>query len=830
MPQCRFFSRTKLAIGWLVVTALCAGGRARADALDDALTSIKCTRADLAIPTDIRWRDPFRLEVIDRLLTHPLVMPDYCQTLAEELAKADSLEALIAKAGERLELPVASAEVAPPIRNSPKLKNLPEVQEALDILWHGTLAADADRQAAFAPLSKTEYVYLSQHRRQFVTLIRGEENFKPFDEQLLGIARKVDYAALTRAGMVAARAVEAAEKVLHAWKPATTVKGVLLDTVTPLGRVVVGGMGDDVYTGKPIAILIELGGNDTYRCVIGAGVESVALAIDLAGDDKYECADGFAFGAGDLGVGILLDGAGDDYYAAGNGSLGSALFGVGVFVDRAGMDSYNVDEHGEGAANFGIGILLDEQGNDTYLARHFAQAAAGPLSFALLLDRAGDDTYFIGGKHRGWSTSETSSRSAGQGFAQGIREYASGGIAFLVDVAGKDSYRGGAVCQGVSYWFALGVLVDGAGNDTYQCLHYGQGGPFHFGVGALLDNAGDDVYRGGVATTGMGYDWSAGILVDYAGNDLYEGAAIACGGGGVNGVGIFCDNAGDDVYRVKGGSVLGGGQWVERRASGSLGLFFDFDGNDRYSSPKYDNEKSWTQDSYGAGMDLKAGKPLFTKVAKFKPVPVRPPVARPEPPTLPADARELFEIMVEGAGATKRALQAQEKFLAQPAQALPVLMDNVVVKPYYRSYGVSYSLLPKLGTNAVPALLTLLKNPDPWLRCRAADVLGKFKPEEATTALPALRSGLTDEHFMMRTACVQALGKLGDKESAATLAGLLSDPHLAVRVRAAEALGLLKVATTEPALRQALNDPNYQVRYGAQRALDALAGQKPDAK
>ncbi len=666
-----------------------------ADPLDDALASIKCTRSDLASPTDIRWRDPFRLELIDRLLANPLETPDYCQSLAEQLANADSLEALIAASDQSRTgiLPV------PPPSNGQARRlsySLPEIQDALNLLYHGALAAEMERDRAFAPLDKKELAYLGEHRGYLVDLVRGHENIDPFDEQLLAAARKVDYAALTRAGMIAARAVEAAEKVLREWKPPAKAPPTL-DVRTKLGRVVVGGVGDDVYDGKPIAILIELGGKDTYRCPVGAGNEGIGLAIDLSGDDTYESRDDFTFGAGELGIGILLDADGDDHYVGRNGACGAALFGIGVLVDRAGMDAYTVDEHGEAAANFGIAILLDESGDDTYLARYFAQAVAGPLACGLLLDRAGNDTYFTGGKHHGWSTSEVSYRSACQGYAQGIREYASGGIGLLVDVAGNDSYRGGAICQGVGYWFALGALVDGAGNDNYTCLHYGQGGPFHFGVGALLDNAGDDFWKGDVATQGMGYDWSAAFLVDYAGHDVHEGGYLACGAGGVNGVGIFCDNAGDDVYRVSGGLVMGGAQWVDRRAAGSLGLFFDFDGNDRYASDKYGNEKSWTQETYGAGLDLKAGPPLFTKTAQFKPPAARPAVGKPEPQELPVSARDLFEMMVDGIGETTRAKQAEEKFLAMPEQALPVLMENVVQKPFYRSYGLGYSLLPKLG-------------------------------------------------------------------------------------------------------------------------------------
>src|SRR5205814_496030 len=98
------------ALTWFAIVMLLFGASLYADSLDDALALIKCTRSDLAIPTDIRWRDPFRLEVIDHLLAHPLEVPDYCQTMAEEFANADSLEAMIALAGQRLEFRTSNTE------------------------------------------------------------------------------------------------------------------------------------------------------------------------------------------------------------------------------------------------------------------------------------------------------------------------------------------------------------------------------------------------------------------------------------------------------------------------------------------------------------------------------------------------------------------------------------------------------------------------------------------------------------------------------------------------------------------------------------------------
>ncbi len=54
----------------------------------------------------------------------------------------------------------------------------------------------------------------------------------------------------------------------------------------------------------------------------------VAVVIDLAGNDTYRGGP-HSLGAGFMGVGILADLEGDDAYAAGSFSLGSGLFGVG---------------------------------------------------------------------------------------------------------------------------------------------------------------------------------------------------------------------------------------------------------------------------------------------------------------------------------------------------------------------------------------------------------------------------------------------------------------------------------------------------------------------
>ena len=67
--------------------------------------------------------------------------------MAEEFANADSLEAILAQAGKRLEYGVIETIQLPTLNtqhstlNTSKLKQFPEVAEALNILYNGAVAS-----------------------------------------------------------------------------------------------------------------------------------------------------------------------------------------------------------------------------------------------------------------------------------------------------------------------------------------------------------------------------------------------------------------------------------------------------------------------------------------------------------------------------------------------------------------------------------------------------------------------------------------------------------------------------------------------------------------
>lgn len=401
---------------------------------------------------------------------------------------------------------------------------------------------------------------------------------------------------------------------------------------TPHGRVALGTTGDDVHVGE-YALLIEPGGNDTYRhCRLGAGVDPerarIGLFVDRAGRDRYECDRvNLTLGVGVLGLGAALDlGAQDDVYEAGHGSLGAAMGGIGLFHDDGGSERYASRTFTQGAAGFGIAIFDDDavQGrahstpdegtpdpvearlldNDVQVAWANSQGFARCRGVALCLNRRGNDTYQAGGVYLHAPLFADRYQSFSQGFAIGERgiDY-SGGLALLIDLEGNDRYLGDIYNQGVGYWYSAGLLYDGAGNDLYEMTQYGQGSGIHLAVGGLVDEGGSDTY---VMHSGLGqggsHDYAASVLHDRGGNDHYLGMTSCNGCGLTNSVGLHLDRSGDDTYAARKDSLN-----VGRAARGfsSIGVLLDLGGTDHYLGIQQDDQL-WRHSDIGVGLDQPA--------------------------------------------------------------------------------------------------------------------------------------------------------------------------------------------------------------------------------
>lgn len=431
---------------------------------------------------------------------------------------------------------------------------------------------------------------------------------------------------------------------------------------TPLGAILLRGGADDVYDpsldarlAEPLLLVVDTGGDDTYRIPAGATTSwnhAIAVHVDRSGDDRYgyvevpsdrddpgllpSDADGryagddnyghlslsktARQGAGILGYGYLLDlGGGDDEYRSHRMSQGFGNFGVGILWDDGGKDRYEAENGAQGSGIVGLGLLHDGGGDDVYRSFGSSQGFGWVLSVGTLHDSSGDDRYemvvdqpviLFSPQTPGYANS-----SLGQGVAFGWRRDATGthlagGIGLLRDGAGNDRYDGAVFVQGTGYWMGLGVLADASGHDRYNGLFYAQGAGAHFALGAFLEGGGDDQYNvdhpAQASSIGLAHDFSVTFFVEDGGADHYVGPDRSVGAAKCHGLSLFVENGGDDRYDTHDRAV--GYATDYDWAPGSCGdsttvptyaLFVDAAGNDTYTKPMTPpnvNDSTWVND------------------------------------------------------------------------------------------------------------------------------------------------------------------------------------------------------------------------------------------
>jgi hypothetical protein len=416
---------------------------------------------------------------------------------------------------------------------------------------------------------------------------------------------------------------------------------------TPAGAIVFSGDSDDMHANPAILLLVDFGGNDTYRGATGANASianGVSVVLDVAGVDDYGYvespvpldtsgpadsrrlpSDGrgriapsstngpFTLsttsrqGAGRLGLGFLFDfGADGDHYRSLRMSQGYGALGVGVLYDGGGDDTYEGEAAVQAAAAFGIGLLFDRGGDDHYVAYAFAQGFGFTRGIGTLYDLEGVDDYFshptdmlyYSPQNPGGSNS---SFSQGAGFGRRADTTdnvdMSGGLGVLRDAAGDDTYTVGIFGQGTGYWFGTGLLLEGTGNDHYDGWWYVHGSSAHYAVAALIDEAGGDTYQvanpgdpARATSIGVGHDFSIGWLVDRGGDDVVHAPGLSLGSGNAAGYGFYVDLDGADTYAATSDFSFGNAS-IEtpgdslRAAAGTIGLFVDRGGTDSYMRP-----------------------------------------------------------------------------------------------------------------------------------------------------------------------------------------------------------------------------------------------------
>ena len=348
----------------------------------------------------------------------------------------------------------------------------------------------------------------------------------------------------------------------------TGVKGAVVACVdTPAGKIVIGGKEANEYRldeMTEVCAVVDLGGDDVYLEGTVSSARPVLVIIDLAGNDGYRGVKPGIQGGAILGVSVLIDAAGNDTYDARDVVQGSCLGGFGLLIDMGGNDSYTGWRRVQGQAIAGIGLLIDRGGDDKYRGALLAQGVGGPLGFGMLDDLAGKDDYYAGGKYPNPYGDSPGYSGFSQGFGEGPRGVADGGIGVLLDGGGDDVYEADYFSIAGGYWFGAGFARDFGGNDQRlnstrtafdgserkeaRFLRWGIAFGCHCGLGFLFDDEGDDTYSGDAAGPAFAWDGGVAVLCDFKGNDRYNSPSHGLAATYAGGLAVLFDGGGDDVY------------------------------------------------------------------------------------------------------------------------------------------------------------------------------------------------------------------------------------------------------------------------------------------
>jgi len=817
--------------------------------VDSALRLLRLDPAELGF--DKMWveDDTFRLDVVERLMQHPLDLPPYVDTTTavidsfhrkpRELLDFIDRQLKVTLEGrpmpKAVRLPTLVFDLADPLRVWLTAINAAEPLRkrfygALDSLELHDLMMAAPAIWSEAPDSVSKLLKGAWHRTAGLTV---DTTRKVDTDRLLDIIRKLDMPAMIEASKIVvptaqliARGVADQSSLLEPL-PARFpgVEGeVLYYKATEFGAFVIGGRGDNMYNGE-FAAIIDIGGNDVYRGrtagALGGGLgQPYALLIDLEGDDYYDARGlDVTHGAGFLGIGILIDRSGSDVYRSASYAQGAGLLGVGLLADHDGADDRRGGYFLQGAAHCGIGLLLDTgDGDDRYLSTCWAQGFAGTFGYGMLYDQGGDDTYFCGGEFLHEPLLPKDNRSFSGGFGMGWRPRAGGGIGVLYDDGtGNDFYDAEVMSFGSSYWYALGILVDGGGNDRYSLAHYGIGAGIHLSLGAFYDRGGDDQYRSRMGVVGgTPHDLSVGIFVDASGNDSYADCD-GWGGSLTNSFGLFIDRLGDDTYAPRpGGTSLGRHNWA--RGFGGVAIFIDEEGRDSYPRDEPGADSSlWIQEGWGIGIDM------ARDVVTEKEEPILDPVL-----TAEDSARSVEDLFKDASqwevGSARASVKRARKAILTKPEAVRWVIDNKISTQNSLELRPMEDLARAYPDSAGPLLTTCLTpKSDRWAVGNAAYLCGaiKWKP-----SVPAMMALLDDKRVeKSHRALLNALGQIGEVAASPSVAKFIVSEKERNRLASIGAAKALGDSILIDDLIARLDDKQFTVRSAAIEALSRFGSQ-----
>ncbi|MBD3169911.1 MAG: hypothetical protein GF307_10545 [candidate division Zixibacteria bacterium] len=595
---------------------------------------------DLRLRDDYLEKDSMRIALVDSFMADPYFLESYGEVIYNRMSEDPMFAELVIMGGEML-TPVSEGFIpkiefksilrphdAPGLGLRKFLKSdagldklSDELKSAIDIFLFAVVNADRDLDESYAETPRDSMIY------GLASLLMDDElNEKKSVEELDSLGeigeewakRMAELLPRYKLGMMLNGG-----RTLAGWLDNVIGRGKdsyfgevqlasKIEFETDWGKIGVGTENDDIYSGSYV-LIIDPGGDDSYNIKAVYG-HTVTVVVDYNGDDIYKFTNDSLYSYTETekilndkppGIGgytYLVDYNGDDIYKGHDFSLAAGIYGVSIFKDYDGDDTYNTDTFGPAAGSMGIGILMDFRGRDRYDGAIYNEGYAFTGGLGILFDAGGHDSYLSGGKYGDILRYEDHYVTFAQGSAFGLRPYLSGGIGMLLDGSGNDIYFSDIFGQASGYWYSAGIIYDKTGNDRYQSFQYAQGAGTHMAVGCLRDVAGDDVYFSKGVSQGCGHDYAHGWLVDYSGDDVYSAYDLSQGAGSANGIGAIVDLDGSDRYYVKSDrNTQGYGN--PRRDYGSIGLFYDGGGFDRYDGGPGSDNNIWIYSRWGIGWD-----------------------------------------------------------------------------------------------------------------------------------------------------------------------------------------------------------------------------------
>jgi HEAT repeat protein len=160
---------------------------------------------------------------------------------------------------------------------------------------------------------------------------------------------------------------------------------------------------------------------------------------------------------------------------------------------------------------------------------------------------------------------------------------------------------------------------------------------------------------------------------------------------------------------------------------------------------------------------------------------------------------------------------AKDSIAALGEPVVPYLIDRFSTKSARERWTVIH-ILRRIGSPAVPHLVSALTRPDGLIVQRVCWALGDIKD---SAAVPGLVAVADHERWQVRDQAVGALGKIGEPDRGASEAVMsaLADSIGQVRKSAAVACGRLEMEYVAEMLVSQLNDDFYGARFSAFEAL-----------